>query len=88
MCWPFTKKRLKVSLAKTSPRPLSAPLTREIENSFTKKEIINLCLNRIYFGRDVWGVENAARPCFGKDASGITLCEAGARPIASMPKPG
>ncbi len=46
-----------------------------LESRFTKKEILALYLNRVYFGRGAWGVEAAARRYFGKPAKDLTLGE-------------
>ncbi|WP_052339307.1 transglycosylase domain-containing protein [Gorillibacterium massiliense] len=40
-----------------------------LENQFTKKEIMEMYLNRIFFGQNSWGVKAAAKTYFGKDIS-------------------
>ncbi len=47
-----------------------------LEHKFTKDEILELYLNRVYFGSGVYGVEAAALKYFGHDASAVTLPEA------------
>src|SRR5690606_37642543 len=47
-----------------------------LETKFTKDEILELYLNRVYFGSGAWGVEAASRRYFGKSASEVTLGEA------------
>ncbi|MEC9369028.1 MAG: PBP1A family penicillin-binding protein [Pseudomonadota bacterium] len=47
-----------------------------LETRFTKKEILELYLNRVYFGAGAWGVEAAARRYFGKPSSDVNLAEA------------
>ena len=47
-----------------------------LEQKFTKDEILELYLNRVYFGAGAWGVEAASRRYFGKSASQTTLGEA------------
>ncbi len=53
-----------------------ATLASRIENNLTKEEIIELYLNKIYFGHGAYGVEMAARSYFGKSVSEINLSEA------------
>jgi penicillin-binding protein 1A len=47
-----------------------------LEHKFTKPEILELYLNRIYFGAGAYGVEAAAQRYFGKSARQVTLAEA------------
>jgi penicillin-binding protein 1A len=47
-----------------------------LERKFSKTEILELYLNRVYFGAGAYGVEAAAQRYFGKPASRITLAEA------------
>ncbi|MEA1941013.1 MAG: PBP1A family penicillin-binding protein [Pseudomonadota bacterium] len=47
-----------------------------LESRFTKDEILELYLNRVYFGGGAWGVEAASLRYFGKPASDVTLGEA------------
>ena len=51
-------------------------LSRQIEQNFSKNEILYLYLNQIYFGGGAWGVGQASRTYFGKDAQGLTVSEA------------
>jgi len=51
-------------------------LSRQIEQSLTKDEILYLYLNQIYFGSGAWGVGQAARTYYGKDAQALTVSEA------------
>ncbi|MDQ7019874.1 MAG: penicillin-binding protein 1A [Robiginitomaculum sp.] len=46
-----------------------------LESRFSKKEILSLYLNRVYFGRGAWGVEAAAQRYFGKPATELNLGE-------------
>jgi penicillin-binding protein 1A len=48
-----------------------------IEHKFSKAEILDLYLNRVYFGAGAYGVEAAAQRYFGKSARQVTLAEAG-----------
>jgi penicillin-binding protein 1A len=47
-----------------------------LERKFTKTEILELYLNRVYFGSGAYGVEAASQRYFGKPARQITLSEA------------
>ncbi|HEY6227780.1 MAG TPA: biosynthetic peptidoglycan transglycosylase, partial [Verrucomicrobiae bacterium] len=50
-------------------------LARRIEDNFNKQKIMELYLNRIYFGGGLYGAEAAARGYFGKPAREMTLQE-------------
>ncbi len=47
-----------------------------LEKSLSKKQILELYLNRIYLGSGAYGVDGAARVYFGKSARELTLAEA------------
>jgi penicillin-binding protein 1A len=47
-----------------------------LERKFSKDEILDLYLNRVYFGSGAYGVEAAAQRYFGKGARTLTLAEA------------
>ncbi|WP_407936820.1 transglycosylase domain-containing protein [Jiella pelagia] len=47
-----------------------------LEHKFTKDQILDMYLNRVYFGSGATGVEAAARRYFNKSASEVTLSEA------------
>ena len=47
-----------------------------LERKFTKTQILELYLNRVYFGSGAYGVEAAAQRYFGKSARQVTLAEA------------
>jgi penicillin-binding protein 1A len=47
-----------------------------LERRFDKDEILELYLNRVYFGGGTYGVEAASRHYFGKSARAVTLPEA------------
>jgi 1A family penicillin-binding protein len=51
-------------------------LARRIENSYSKPQILELYLNKIYFGDGLHGIEAAARGYFGKHASEVSLEQA------------
>src|SRR5204863_143013 len=50
-------------------------LAKRIEDKFSKQKILELYLNRIYFGGGMYGAEAAARGYFGKSAHDMTLAE-------------
>jgi penicillin-binding protein 1A len=47
-----------------------------LEHKFSKREIFDLYLNRVYFGAGAYGVEAASQRYFGKSARQVTLAEA------------
>jgi penicillin-binding protein 1A len=51
-------------------------LAARIERLYTKDEILELYLNKAYFGDGLYGIEAASRGFFGKHASELTLAEA------------
>jgi 1A family penicillin-binding protein len=51
-------------------------LARRIESSFSKPQILELYLNKVYFGDGLYGVEAASRGYFGKPAKELSLAEA------------
>jgi penicillin-binding protein 1A len=46
-----------------------------LEHKFSKTEILELYLNRVYFGSGAYGVEGASQRYFGKPARQLTLSE-------------
>src|SRR2546421_7368334 len=50
-------------------------VARRIEDNFNKQKILELYLNRIYFGGGLYGAEAAARGYFGKRARDLSLSE-------------
>lgn len=50
-------------------------LATELENKYSKKEILEMYLNTIYFGRNAYGIENAANSYFNKSATDLSLSE-------------
>ncbi|HEY4734080.1 MAG TPA: PBP1A family penicillin-binding protein [Gemmatimonadaceae bacterium] len=59
-------------------------LSRLIEHSLTKQQILELYFNVIYMGNGVYGVEAASRDLFGKSVNQITLPQAAV--LAALPK--
>lgn len=50
-------------------------LAYEIENKYSKKEILEMYLNSVYFGKGAFGIEDAAKTYFGKSADKLDLAE-------------
>ena len=61
-----------------------AVLAVEIENALSKREILELYLNKIFLGYRSYGVAAAAQTYFGKDLDALTLSEMAI--IAGLPK--
>lgn len=55
---------------------LEAAMAFRIEMEMTKEKILELYMNRIYFGSGLYGVEAASRAYFGKPAADMDLSEA------------
>jgi len=47
-----------------------------LEHKYSKREILELYLNRVYFGAGAYGIEGASQRYFGKSARHLTLPEA------------
>ena len=58
-------------------------LSIQIENSFTKQEILELYLNKIFLGQRAYGVAAAAQVYFGKGLDELSVAEAAT--IAGLP---
>jgi len=70
-------KNLFLTQERTFARKLQeAELALWLERKHSKNEILELYLNRVYFGSGAYGVEAAAQRYFGKSARRITLGEA------------
>jgi len=54
---------------------VEAFLAERIEKRYSKSEILELYLNRIYFGAGFYGVQAAAQGYFGKDVSKLDVLE-------------
>lgn len=48
----------------------------ELNHVYSKKDILTMYLNNAYFGNGVWGVQDASRRYFGKNASQLSVGEA------------
>jgi len=51
-------------------------LARWLEKHFSKKQILNIYLNRVFFGSGAYGLNNAAKRFFNKKAKDLNLHEA------------
>src|SRR3954453_18006961 len=58
-----------------SRKILEAMVSLRIERDFTKQQILELYVNRIYFGAGCYGVQTASLAYFGKDAAKLNLSE-------------
>ena len=54
---------------------LEMALARKIESNFSKQEILEMYMNRIFWGGSIKGIESASRNYFEKSASELTLSE-------------
>jgi penicillin-binding protein 1A len=69
--------RQSVGRQKTLSRKLRELLfAAQLEHHFTKNQILELYLNKVYFGNGLYGAEAASRGYFGKKASQVSLGEA------------
>jgi len=59
-------------------------LTLWLEHTFSKREILEIWLNRVYLGSGTWGVDAAARMYFGISARRVTLWQAAL--LAGLPR--
>lgn len=50
-------------------------ITKKIERTYSKDDIMERYLNQIYFGEGAWGVGRAAQIYYGKDVSELSLRE-------------
>ncbi|QPF91669.1 transglycosylase domain-containing protein [Bradyrhizobium commune] len=70
-------KNLFLTQERTMARKLQeAELAIWLERKHSKNEILELYLNRVYFGSGAYGVEAAAQKYFGKPAKNVTIAEA------------
>lgn len=70
-------KNLFLTQERTASRKIQeAILALWLERKYSKNEILELYLNRVYFGSGAYGVEGAAQKYFGKSAREVTIAEA------------
>ncbi|MDQ6939213.1 MAG: PBP1A family penicillin-binding protein [Verrucomicrobiota bacterium] len=55
---------------------LEAMVALRLERQYSKQQILELYVNRIYFGSGCYGIETASQAYFGKSASKLNLSEA------------
>jgi penicillin-binding protein 1A len=78
-------KTLFLTNARTLRRKLQElMLTIWLEHSFSKREILEIWLNRVYLGSGTWGVDAAAHMYFGVSARRLTLWQAAV--LAGLPR--
>lgn len=74
-----------LSREKTYTRKLyEALLAYRIEGAFSKDEILELYMNKVYLGEGAYGFAQAARTYFGKPLTELTLAESAM--LAGLPK--
>jgi penicillin-binding protein 1A len=70
-------KNLFLTQERTASRKIQeAILALWLERNYTKDQILELYLNRVYFGSGAYGVEAAAQRYYGKSARNVSLAEA------------
>jgi penicillin-binding protein 1A len=70
-------KNLFLTQERTASRKIQeAILALWLERNYTKDDILELYLNRVYFGSGAYGVEAAAQRYYGKSARNVSLSEA------------
>ncbi len=69
-------KNTQLSSEKTINRKVQEiKLALDLENTYSKEEIITAYLNVIYFGNSIYGIKNASMKFFGKNCTELTLSE-------------
>ena len=51
-------------------------IAKQIENNFTKDEILAMYLNILYFGNGIYGIKNASKVFFDKEIDKLNIAEA------------
>jgi penicillin-binding protein 1A len=70
-------KNLFLTQERTASRKIQeAILSLWLERNYSKDQILELYLNRVYFGSGAYGVEAASQRYFGKSARAVTVAEA------------
>ncbi len=62
---------------------LEVVLALKIERQYTKKQILEMYMNQIYFGQGCYGIETASKVYFGKDVKDLSLAQCAL--IAGLP---
>ena len=69
-------KNTQLSNEKTLKRKVSEiKLALDLEKTWTKEQILEAYLNKIYFGNNIYGLQNASWFYFGKDASELSVAQ-------------
>ena len=53
-------------------------LAQKLEENYEKDQILNMYLNTVYFGQNVYGVKNAAKYYFSKELNELDVCDCAA----------
>lgn len=61
-----------------------AMLALEIERKYSKKEILEMYMNQIYFGQGAYGIQTAAKTYFDKDVDQLNVAQCAM--LAGLPK--
>ncbi len=61
-------------------------LATKLEHYYNKDQILEMYLNTSYFGQNAFGIQNAAKIYFGKDASSLSMAES-AYLVGLLPSP-
>lgn len=78
-------RNLYLSHEKTWSRKIKeAMYTAQLEMKYSKKELLQMYLNEIYYGHGAYGIEAASRMYFGKSAKDLDLAESTL--LAGIPK--
>jgi penicillin-binding protein 1A len=78
-------KTLFLTNARTTKRKVQELLlTLWLERHFTKNEILEIYLNRVYLGSGAWGMDAAAKMYFGVSARRVTLAQSAV--LAGLPR--
>jgi penicillin-binding protein 1A len=78
-------KTLFLTNARTTKRKVQELLlTLWLERHFSKQEILEIYLNRVYLGSGAWGMDAAAKMYFGISARRVTLAQAAV--LAGLPR--
>jgi penicillin-binding protein 1A len=78
-------KTLFLTNARTTKRKVQEVLlTLWLERHFTKQEILEIYLNRVYLGSGAWGMDAAAKMYFGVSARRLSLAQAAV--LAGLPR--
>ncbi len=78
-------KNLFLTNARTLRRKVQESLlTLWLESHFTKREILEIWLNRVYLGSGAWGVDAAAKIYFGRSARDLNLWQSAM--LAGLPR--